>query len=246
MKITASKVELKDIQLLRNLFLQEMNCQIRYNAYHERGWSESYLLTIDDYQVGYGAVKGLEQLANKDTIFEFYIVPPFRKWSNLLFSAFLKDTGASYIECQSNDFLLTSMLYEFAENINADTILFKDKTATEYPQNEVVFRYKKEDDLIFEHQGEPVGAYILEVQGEIIATGGFLLHYNLPFADLYMEVREDWRKKGMGTYILQEIKKQCYHHGRVPAARCSTKNQASKATLVRAGMEVAGYMLIGK
>lgn len=242
----ALKVGLAEIQSFRNLFLQEMNSQVRYNAYHERGWSDSYLLIVEGHQVGYGAVKGLEQLANKDTIFEFYIMPPFRKWANLIFATFLKDSEASYIECQSNDFLLTSMLYEFAENINTDTILFKDYTATEYTQNEVIFRYKKEDDLIFEHQMEPVGEYVLEREGEIIATAGFLLHYNLPFADLYMEVREDWRKKSMGAYILQEVKKQCYLNGRVPAARCSIKNQASKATLLKAGMEVAGYVLIGK
>ncbi len=31
------RVEVKEIQALRALFLQEANCQIRYNASHERG-----------------------------------------------------------------------------------------------------------------------------------------------------------------------------------------------------------------
>ena len=246
MKITVNKAELKEIQAFRTLFLQEMNCQIRYHACHERGWSDSYWLAIDDQKVGYGAIKGKEQHTDRDTVFEFYIALPFRKWANMVFSTLLAHSGATFIECQSNDFLLTAMLYEFTENINADTVLFRDKVATGYIKNEVVFRRRKEEDTVFEHQVEPVGAYILAVKGEIIATAGFLLHYNVPFADLYMEVREDWRKKGMGTYILQEVKKECYLNGRVPAARCSISNQASKATLVKAGMEVAGYMLMGK
>ena len=38
------KANLKDIQKLRALFLQETNFQIRYYATHGRGWSDSYLL----------------------------------------------------------------------------------------------------------------------------------------------------------------------------------------------------------
>jgi hypothetical protein len=45
MPSTALKVELNEIQSLRALFLQETNFQIRYNACHERGWTDSYLLT---------------------------------------------------------------------------------------------------------------------------------------------------------------------------------------------------------
>jgi GNAT superfamily N-acetyltransferase len=61
--------------------------------------------------------------------------------------------------------------------------------------------------LLFDHKAEPVGDYVLELDNEIVATGGFLLHYNMPFADLYMEVREDHRKKGFGSFLIQEIKK---------------------------------------
>ena len=61
-----------------------------------------------------------------------------------------------------------------------------------------------------------------------------------------MEVKEGHRGKGMGSYILQEIKKECYLAGRIPAARCNIKNAASKATLLKAGFKVCGYMLIGE
>ena len=102
-----------------------------------------------------------------------------------------------------------------------------------------------DDDQIFDHHGEPKGDYLIEVNGEIVATGGFLLHYNKPFADLYMEVNEQHRKKGFGSFLLQEVKKECYLNGRLPAARCNITNPASKATLLRAGLKVVGYMLKG-
>src|SRR5262249_13243559 len=108
----AVKTELKSIQPLRALFLQETNFQVRYNACHERGWTDSYLLTIDDVAVGYASIKG-QEIADRDTVFEFYITPPFRNWSSLLFSRLLAASGVKSIECQSNDLLLSAMLYEF-------------------------------------------------------------------------------------------------------------------------------------
>ena len=80
----------------------------------------------------------------------------------------------------------------------------------------------------------------------MIGSGDFLLHYNKPFADLYMEVAESYRNKGLGAYLIQELKKVCYLVGRIPAARCNIQNKASKATLLKGGLKVAGCMLLGE
>ena len=109
-----------------------------------------------------------------------------------------------------------------------------------------VFRKRHNEDDIFAHKAEPVGDYVIEADKKVVATGGYLMHYNFPFADLYMEVREDQRRKGFGSFLIQEIKKQCYLNGRVPAARASVHNIASRATLIKAGLQVAGFMLLGK
>lgn len=245
MKIKATKTTLQEILSLRNLFLQETNFQIRYNATHERGWTDSYLITAASTPVGYGSVKGNENLSERNTIFEFYILPSFRHLSSGAFAKLLNISSASFIECQSNDTLLTSMLYEYGHNINANVVLFKDHIATSLFLNNVNFRTRNDDDVVFEHKSEPVGDYVLERNKEIVATGGFLLHYNKPFADLYMEVREDCRKQGLGSFLLQEVKKQCYLSGRVPAARCNIENNASRATLLKSGLAVAGFLLLG-
>ncbi len=225
--------------------MQETNFQIRYDACHARGWTDSHLLKIDEVAVGYGSIKG-QQRQDRDTIFEFFVVPPFRKWSSSLFSALASACGATYIECQSNDLQLSSMLYEFGRDISADVVLFEDDVVTELQIAHGVVRRKRDDDRIFDHAGEPSGDHVLEVGGDIVATGGFLLHYNMPFADLYMEVRRDRRRLGYGSFLLQEVKKACYLAGRVPAARCHIQNVASRATLIRAGLRVSGFMLLGK
>jgi GNAT superfamily N-acetyltransferase len=238
------KTDLTQILPLRNLFLQENNFQIRYNACHERGWTDSYALMYNEEKIGYGAVKGNENISDRDTIFEFYIIPSFRNLASPAFAALLYSSGVTFIECQSNDLLLTSLLYEYGQNINSNVILFQDNIKTCISIDNIIFRKRNDNDIVFEHTSEPVGDYILELNKKIAATGGFLLHYNFPFADLYMEVKEEYRQKGLGSFLVQELKTQCYFAGRVPAARCNIENTASRATLLKAGLKVAGFMLL--
>ncbi len=108
--VSASITTLPTILPFRTLYLLETNCQIRYNACHERGWTDSWLLTIDGVNAGYGAVKGKEEITARDAVFEFYVLPAYRRQANLLFAELLKASGAAFIESQTNDFLTTSML----------------------------------------------------------------------------------------------------------------------------------------
>jgi len=241
----AVKAKLKAIQKLRALFLQETNFQIRYDATHARGWSDSYLLTLDGTDVGYASLKA-DDTQTRDTMFEFFVVRPFRKHAVALFKACLAASGATQVECQSNAALLTSLLFEHTTDIRSDVILFDDHAVTEHAIAGVVVRPRKRYDSVFEHKVEPVGDYVATLDGEVVATGGFLLHYNMPFADLFMEVREDRRRRGIGSYLIQEVKKACYLAGRVPAARCDFTNAGSRATLLKAGMRICGQMLKGR
>ena len=246
MKVKALKTDLKEIFPMRKLFLQENNFQIRYNAYHERGWTDSYILTCNESKIGYCSVKGNENPEDRNAVFEFYIIPSFRDMSAYAFRELLNSSGATFIECQSNDLLLTSLLYQYGQNINSNVILFEDFKNSRFNIENIIFRKRSDFDIVFEHKTEPVGDYILELNKEILATGGFLLHYNIPFADLYLEVQEENRKRGLGSFLIQELKRQCYLSGRVPAARCNIENIASQATLLKAGFKIAGFMLSGK
>jgi hypothetical protein len=246
MILKAIKTDLVQILPLRNLFLQENSFQIRYNASHERGWTDSYIVTYNDEKIGYGTVKGNENISERDTIFEFYIIPSFRNLASQAFSALLHSSRVIFIECQSNDLQLTSLLYEYGQNINSNVILFEDNIKTCISIDNIIFRKRKDSDIVFEHISEPVGDYLVELNKEVAATGGFLTHYNFPFADLYMEVKEEYRQKGLGGFLIQELKRECYLADRVPAARCNIKNTASRATLIKAGLKVAGFMLLAK
>jgi GNAT superfamily N-acetyltransferase len=241
----ATKVDLNEILPYRGLYLQAMNCQIRYNAVHERGWSDSYFLIADEALIGYGSVKG-QEIADRDTIFEFYLFPQYEHLASRVFKVLLEVSGARFIEPQSNARLLTGMLYEFATNIRAEAILFEADRTTHLSVPDVVFRSKQSYETIYGKKVEDGSGFVLEHEGEILGSGDFLLHYNKPFADLYMEVAESHRRKGLGSLLIQELKKECYLAGRVPAARCNINNKASKATLLKGGLGVVGCMLLGE
>jgi GNAT superfamily N-acetyltransferase len=80
----------------------------------------------------------------------------------------------------------------------------------------------------------------------VVAAGGdILFHYNRPYGDIYMKVAEPFRRRGVGTYLVQELKRVCYQGGSVPAARCNPTNIASRQTLQRAGFVPCGHIVKG-
>ncbi len=72
-----------------------------------------------------------------------------------------------------------------------------------------------------------------------------LFHYNRPYGDLYMEVSEPFRRRGLGSYLIQELKRACYELGAIPCARCNSTNNPTRWTLQRAGFVPFAHILNG-
>jgi GNAT superfamily N-acetyltransferase len=232
------KSNLADIESLRDLFLSENNFQFICNKCHAAGWADVYLFSLNGEQVGYGSVWGKDRREDRDTIFEFYVTKPFRKYADQVFTEFIRLSAADFIECQSNDLLLAQMFFVYSGNIKAEAILFEDGFKTTYGIPGTNFTKNEVPDGSTE--------YRLDLNGVPVATGGFVWNYNFPYIDLYSEVEENHRKKGFGTLITQELKKEAYLLGRIPAARCNVNNLASRYTLIKAGLKICGYRLVGK
>ena len=200
-----SPVPLAEIAALRDLYRQEMNCQIVHDSLHERGFTESYLVRANEKVVGYGALIR-DRAGWKDTIKEFYVFPAHRAHALEFFRQFALAARVARIEAQTNDRLLTLMLFDCATTITSRTILFHDELTTHLVLSGVTFRKATEEDRpgIFPHTVEGVGDWLVEAVGEIVATGGILFHYNVPYGDIYMEVAERFRRRGFGSYLVQE------------------------------------------
>jgi GNAT superfamily N-acetyltransferase len=89
------------------------------------------------------------------------------------------------------------------------------------------------------------GDWIFEVDDVVVGAGGVLTHYNPPFGDIYMAVRESYRRRGIGSYLVQELRRVCGSAGLTPAARCDPDNEASRRSLIRGGMVECGTIVAG-
>jgi GNAT superfamily N-acetyltransferase len=225
-----------------------MDCQIVHDCAHDRGGClEWHLLRHDGEIAGYGAVWIGPYWMEKESVFEFYVLPDHRTAMFPLFEEFLVATKPPRIYAQTNDPFLGVLIYDYVEKTTVGHILFEDRKLTTYSHDGIAFRrvQAKDKDLIFEHKVEPVGDWLLDFEGLIVATGGIGFHYNRPYGDLFMEVHPDFRRRGFGGFLVQELKAACYRAGSVPAARCRPANVASRRTLERAGFAPCARLIWG-
>lgn len=246
MLIDVSPVPLDEVLPMRDLYREEMNCQIVHDSLPRRGFGELFLIQLDGRRAGYGFVMGYRG-EPKDMIREFYVLPAYRGSALAMFRRLSETSQARRIEAQTNDILLTLMLYDCASEIRSERVVFRDALVTSLSVPGATFRQVTDADegRIFEHKVEPVGEWLLEVDGGIVATGGVATHYNPPYGDLFMEVSESHRRRGYGSYLVQELKRVAYEMGRIPAARCNVENTASRATLEKAGLLPCARLLSG-
>jgi len=237
-----------EIEPWRERYREEMSCQIVHDSIHCRpGWTLTYLLEVDGAAAGYGSLAVDGPWKDKPTLFEFYVVPERRTRAFDLFEALLGATGVRLMEIQSNDALLAVMLHAYAREIESEKVVFRDGRTTELPANGATLRGVTSDADTRTRMEERRGAseWLLELDGETVCEGGIMFHYNRPYGDIYMEVSEPFRRRGFGSYFVQELKRVCYQIGAVPGARCDPTNIASRRTLQCAGFVPYAHILIG-
>jgi GNAT superfamily N-acetyltransferase len=235
--MTITPVDTADILPWRELYRQEMNCQIVHDSLHGReGWTQSYLIELGGEATGYGSIAVAGPWAGTRTIFEFYVAERQRSRFFEAFDVLRVGSGADAIETQTNDVMLTAMLHTWAHDVLSEKIIFEDGLTTAYRVPGLELR-----------QTEAEGNWELRTEnGDEVAKGGILYHYNRPYGDIWMEVAEPFRGRGMGTYLVQELKRICREGGSVPCARCNTGNVASRRTLQKAGFVPCAHLLSGK
>lgn len=213
-----------------------MHCQIVHDSLHIRaGWTEPYMIDVDGVPAAYGSVLVGGLWAGSRMIFEFHAFPAYELRVFDLFNVLVEASRPTGIRCQTNDTLLTVMLHTYARDVLTEKIVFEDHASTTLSVDGAVLR----------HRAEPDSDWALVLDGVVAATGGILYHYNRPYGDIYMEVAEGFRRRGLGSFLVQELKRICRHGGSIPCARCSPDNAASQRTLQKAGFWPCASILEG-
>lgn len=225
-----------------------MNCQVVHDSIHTRpGWTETYLFSLGGPIVGFGSIAVGGPWREKPTVLEFYLVPGARTHAFAVFEEFLAAGRASHMEVQSNDLLATAMMHTYGREISAESIVFRDCHTTSLSGNGAMLHAVTPPDevrLCIEDRGGG-GEWRLEVDGVPAGKGGILFHYNKPYGDIYMEIAEPYRQRGLGSYLVQELKRIAYELDAIPAARCNPANIPSRRTLQKAGFEPYASILTG-
>jgi GNAT superfamily N-acetyltransferase len=256
MPITTAPTTFEEIAPWRDLYRQEMNCQIIHDSLHMReGWTREYLLRVEDVAAGYGtnSIAGYGSVAiagpweDQPAIYEFYILPQYRHRLFDLFAALVAATGVTAVETQTNDVILASLLHALAPSVTCESILFHDHNTTALAALGAEVRLANVADAAAVTAAElDVDAkWVLTQDGVIAGTGGILFHYNRPYGDIYMAIAEPFRRRGLGAFLVQQLKAICYQQGSVPAARCRATNLASRKTLQKAGFVPCGNLICG-
>lgn len=236
MKLSSKAANLRDVLPWRDMYRHEMNCQIVHDSLHSRqGLTEEYCLCAGSTAVGYGSVAVGGPWKGKPTLYEFYVLPSHRLHVFELFRSLLAVSGAVAINAQSNDPLFTVMLHTFGRDVTNESILFHDRLKTALSPAGAAFRGATQAEFSDIQDDQLRWHGVVEVDGTVAATGGILFHYNRPYGDIYMDVAEPFRRRGLGSFLVQELKRVCYEGGSIPAARCGPDNVASRCTLQKAG-----------
>src|SRR5260370_18450661 len=141
MSMNVHRVELREIEGMRDMYRHEMNCHIMFDSIHARpGWTHEYLITDGGGKVGYGSVAVAGPWQAKPTLYEYFVLPQHRRRTFDYFIALLTSSVATEIETQSNGVLLPFMLHTFAPTVTSKSILFHDKVTTAYAPPDALFR----------------------------------------------------------------------------------------------------------
>ncbi len=248
MSISVRRCKLTEIVSLRQLYREEMDCQIIHESLHNRpGWTVEYVLDLNGAAVGYGSVAIGGPWTDSHALYEFYVRDECRIHIFDLFAALLATCSAAIIETQTNAPILPVMLHTFAQNVRSESILFEDLFEPQLTLDEAEFRATraKDTELLRSLGLDQSAGWVALWKGEIAGAGGVLYHYNRPYGDVYMKTAEPYRRRGLGSYLVQELKAVCRAKGNVPAARCNVDNLASRRTLQKAGFVPCGNIVAG-
>jgi GNAT superfamily N-acetyltransferase len=248
MPISVRVCEPNEIVPLRECYRKEMARQIIHDSIHARpGWTVEHALDLDRASAAYGSVAVSGPWTTSHTLYEFYVKEDFRHRIFDLFTALLASCSATIVETQTNAPILPIMLHTFCQNIRAEAILFEDRFETRLEPQGSGFRPAKPEDatLLRTLDLDDSAGWVVTLNGTIAGAGGVLYHYNRPYGDIYMKIAEPFRGRGLGAYLVQELKRACRSGGSVPAARCNIGNLASTRTLQKAGLVPCGNLIAG-
>jgi len=225
------------------------------------GFSEHFLLRIEDSRAGYYCINSDRQMV------AFHLSKKYAMCGEAAMAYILKENGTSAALAGTNDSFFLSLCLDKAIQTQVHTLLFEDNRkewSALAKRDQFSFSLATKDDFetVFKHycdtsesqdtENIEVGfeslkgyirsvmedhhIFILREKNNLIATSECRISKTQkPYADLGMIVAKEHRRKGVGSYILARTKEFCYEKNLRPICSCEASNIGSQKAIRKAG-----------
>jgi GNAT superfamily N-acetyltransferase len=208
--------------------------------------SECYEVIYDKKVVGHFFV------SSDKTLVQFHISKEYYTYSSEIFEYVIKSDIVQNAAVSTKEPEFLSLCLDYQINVVTDAYLFTDNKKIKYELDgfrNLSFRLAKTVDIdtirnkceaAFDGYHEDLIAndqlFVLYDKDSLLGIGEFrIMKSNEQFGEIGMNVTEEYRRKGIGTYIITKLKEHCYNNKLKPMACCDIKNRASKKTLEKSG-----------
>ncbi len=191
-------------------------------------------------------------------LLRFHLLKTHQVRSQEIFHWVISTYGIQHAIVSTIEPLYFSLCLDAQISIKPHSYLFHDNTERELPSglnNSVLRKAEKRelDTIIRFYRANTEGSkewieafiqkrlnreelFVLYDRQVLVATGECIAnHTQTPYTDLGMIVATSYRGRGLGSYILIQLKKHCYESGWKPICSCTAHNHASKKAIEKAG-----------
>ncbi|MGH4123442.1 MAG: GNAT family N-acetyltransferase [Clostridium sp.] len=210
------------------------------------GRSECYKIIYDEKVAGHFFVN------SSKTLVQFHVSKEYFTYAEEIFEYVIKSeiVGNAAVSTKEPEFL--SLCLDYQKSVVTDSYLFIDNKKIKYElegfknlsfilaKTVDIETIKNKCDVAFDGYYEDLiendQIFVLYDDSSLLGIGEFrIMKSNKKFGDIGMIVAEEYRRKGVGTYIITKLKEHCYNNNLKPMACCDIKNTASKKTLEKSG-----------
>jgi len=210
------------------------------------GNSQCYEIIYDGKKAGHFFVD------SHKTLVQFYIFPQYFVHAPQIFEYIIANDIVENAAVSTKEREFLALCLDYHKSISIDQYLFIDNKNTKYELanfKDISFRLANKNDIgiikmkcdpafdgYYEELVENNQLFVLYSCDILLGIGEFrIFKSNDQYGDIGIIVTEEHRKKGVGTYIITQLKEHCYRNNLKPMACCNVKNIASKNTLEKSG-----------
>lgn len=196
--------------------------------------------------VGYCCVEPLKYL-----LLQFFIAQEFSQFSVEAFESVIHEQQIKKAYVTTRDPIALSLCLTFQKHVALESLLFEHRFPSDISLKEFgdsQFRLARHSDAerIIDVSGNFYGdveseikserLYVLSSLENLLGIGYMSTQYcSHHSANLGMYTNASFRRRNVGSYILQKLVEECHDSGLLPIAACYHENNGSKRTLEKAG-----------